>query len=416
MESSAVVISPHQAIIAARTRKEVVYQMLKDNILRAGIDYGKVPGSDKPSLLKPGAERLCAAFGFNPRFETLTAIEDWNAAEPLFFYRIMCRLVHIETGLEVATGIGSCNSREAKYRWRWVTEDDLPSGVNKSALKSKASVTREFAFAVERAETSGPYQKSAVYWKQFRDAIASGMARKIQMPTKRGTSDGWEISSVVYRIPNDDIFSLVNTIDKISCKRALVAATLIGANASEFFTQDIEDLAGFGIESEDDVTEGVLVEIPEPVDEKPAVPKGNGTAAPKTEGDWKQNIGKIYNTVLKSIYGNNTHHMRASIEKLEKEGLLRPGMTVEQALVVIKQRKLAKALAIDDEAGFIYHIGDVVTFIPDLVDVEKPDFAYKVMAIHEDGSLDIYHEPATGEPLSFRVHPQDIKPCDDVPF
>jgi hypothetical protein len=42
-------------------------------------------------------------------------------------------------------------------------------------------------------------------------------------------------------VPNEDIASQVNTINKMAQKRALVAATLIAVNASEFFTQDLED-------------------------------------------------------------------------------------------------------------------------------------------------------------------------------
>ena len=61
-QHSIIVIDPVQAVQAARTRKDVVVQMQKDDILRAGVDFGIVPGSNKPSLLKPGAERLCAAF------------------------------------------------------------------------------------------------------------------------------------------------------------------------------------------------------------------------------------------------------------------------------------------------------------------------------------------------------------------
>ena len=46
----------------------------------------------------------------------------------------------------------------------------------------------------------------------------------------------------VGRIVNDNPADQVNTIDKMAQKRALVAATLIAVNASEFFTQDLEDM------------------------------------------------------------------------------------------------------------------------------------------------------------------------------
>ena len=56
-------------------------------------------------------------------------------------------------------------------------------------------------------------------------------------------STAWEIDvdTTLYRIPNPDAADVVNTIQKMAQKRALVAATLIATSASEFFTQDVED-------------------------------------------------------------------------------------------------------------------------------------------------------------------------------
>lgn len=43
--------------------------------------------------------------------------------------------------------------------------------------------------------------------------------------------------------PNPDIFDQINTIQKMAQKRAFVGAVLIACNASEFFTQDMDDFA-----------------------------------------------------------------------------------------------------------------------------------------------------------------------------
>lgn len=265
-----IIWDPARAVEDARTRKVVVKGMIDAQVLRPGVDYGSVPGTDKPTLLKPGAERLCSAFSLDPRFETITAIERWDGDEPLFFYRIRCSLVHIESGREIATGIGSCNSREARYRWRWVDADKVPGHLSLKDLERRDGTSVEFAFAIEKKETSGKYGKSATYWQVFEDAINDGTARRVQRKTSTGKLlDAFEIGSTQYRIPNDDIFSLVNTIDKMACKRALIAATLIGANASEFFTQDVEDMPGFGL---DDYTPGradvvdAVIEVIDPGD------------------------------------------------------------------------------------------------------------------------------------------------------
>ena len=40
---------------------------IANKMLRAEHDYGKVTGTDKNTLLKPGAEKLCTLFGLTPR-------------------------------------------------------------------------------------------------------------------------------------------------------------------------------------------------------------------------------------------------------------------------------------------------------------------------------------------------------------
>src|ERR1039458_7138039 len=77
---------------------------------------------------------------------------------------------------------------------------------------------------------------------------ANETARPVEKLTRRGNSVAWEIDddTALYRIPNPDVADVVNTIQKMAQKRALVAATLIATSASEFFTQDVEDADSFG--------------------------------------------------------------------------------------------------------------------------------------------------------------------------
>src|SRR4029079_16350667 len=67
--------------------------------------------------------------------------------------------------------------------------------------------------------------------------------------SKFRTGDPAIESQQVGRTLNQDIYDQVNTIQKIAQKRSLVSAALLGVNASEFFTQDMEDLV-FGSEWE----------------------------------------------------------------------------------------------------------------------------------------------------------------------
>lgn len=217
-----------------------------DGILKPGIDYGTVPGTDKDVLLKPGAEKLASFFGLTPDYIELEATEDWigadHAGEPFFSYRYKCDLYKGEH--RVGQGIGSCNSWEKKYRWRWIDETDLPPNLNPDRLMTRKGQLVEFQFAINNAETAGKYGKPQEYWDNFKASIKAGEAQKILKKTAKGQElDAWAIESVSYRVPNEDIFSQVNTIDKMAQKRALVAAILVAANVSELFTQDLEDLS-----------------------------------------------------------------------------------------------------------------------------------------------------------------------------
>lgn len=244
MSNAIVVIDPERALVDAINRRQIVERMRSGNILRTGIDFGVIPGSSKPTLLKPGAERLCSAFGLNPQFELVNCVERWEPDNPLFHYQYRCRLIHIESGREFATGMGSCNSMESKYRWR-KAQRTCPNCGAAAIIKGKA-------------EYGGG-------WLCFKKNGGCG--------AKFADGDQAIEAQAVGNVPNDDVFSLVNTIDKMAQKRALIAATLIGANASEFFTQDVEDLPGFGeivIDAEYTVVDSHTGEIKHPSAAAPA--------------------------------------------------------------------------------------------------------------------------------------------------
>lgn len=245
-------IMPVMQIEQAKQRYQALVELTK-SVLREGIDYGTVPGTEKPSLHKPGAEKLTTFFGLRPEFEVIEKIEDWTGAdhggEPFFYYWFRCSLWRGDQ--KVGEADGSCNSHESKYRWRWVEQTDLPPGVDTALLKCRRGSITEFAFATDKAETSGKYGKPPEYWQQFKDAIENGSAESVFKTTRDGKQyPAWKIDTSVYRIPNEDIATQVNTVLKMAQKRALIAATLITVNASEFFTQDMEDYADEFVEGE----------------------------------------------------------------------------------------------------------------------------------------------------------------------
>ena len=234
----------------AKYASDLVRTLRQEGVLREGPDFGKVPGTDKDTLFKPGAEKLLRAFRLRDQPIQLDAVTVWDMDRPFFYFRYQVDLVEVETGLVVASGIGSCNSMESKYGYRWVADGEVPPHVDKTALRMRGGRISEPQFAIDKAETGGKYGKPTSYWQAFRDAIDNGTAVAVNKPKKDGgTMKAWEIDGPQYAIVNPDIYSLVNTIDKMAFKRALIAATLIGTNASEHFAQDLEDMPGFGYDA-----------------------------------------------------------------------------------------------------------------------------------------------------------------------
>ncbi len=168
------------------------FQRKVQALMIEGHDYGRIEGTDRPTLLKPGAEKIVKLFKCAPRYEVLDQREDFERG--FFYYKFKCELVHLPTGQVVDEGYGSCSTMEGKYRWRWVYENDLPPGVDKNALVSKKF----------KAKRGGQFVK--------------------------------------YRILNDDTYTLQNTVLKMAKKRALVDAALSLGRLSDIFTQDIEDI------------------------------------------------------------------------------------------------------------------------------------------------------------------------------
>ncbi len=189
------------------------YQSMKDfidSVLKKDVDFGVIPGTNKPTLLKPGAEKLAYFFGLKPRFVLVHDIENWDVEPPLFYYHYKCILER--NGEMAGEGEGSCNSREKKYRYRQA-ERVCPTCGKSTIIKGKA-------------EYGGGYVC---------------FAKKGGCGAKFGDNDPAITSQQLGQVENPDVFDLVNTIQKMAQKRAYVAAVLIAVNGSEYFTQDVED-------------------------------------------------------------------------------------------------------------------------------------------------------------------------------
>jgi hypothetical protein len=177
-----------QTAVSIRAQVNLIQEVMQA-VMREGTHYGKIPGTPKPSLWKPGAEVLCATFHIAPSYR----IEDLSGLD-FIRYRVACVGTHQASVIVMGEGMGECSSLEEKYKWR------------------KATSNREF--------TNTPEDRKRIkygYDKQERRE--------------------YEVQQV-----RTECADQANTILKMACKRAQVAMSLNVTAASDIFTQDIEDL------------------------------------------------------------------------------------------------------------------------------------------------------------------------------
>lgn len=86
-----------------------------DEVFEEGIHYGIIPGTTKFSLYKAGAEEVLGLLGLRAFPTPIEIIRKMDKDDPFFYYEMRVDLVHIQSGQIVATGEGSCNSRESQY-------------------------------------------------------------------------------------------------------------------------------------------------------------------------------------------------------------------------------------------------------------------------------------------------------------
>lgn len=196
---------------AKQERDAIIGQLLQEGIDK---DYGIIPGTKKPTLLKPGAEKINDALNLYPAYEPITSVEDFET--PLFFYRYRCILKQRGTDIIVATGVGSCNSREDRFAFRKAARL-CPDCGEEAIIKGKEVFGGGWLCYKAKGGCGSKWRDTDATAKQFEGERVGKDRRDVE-----------------------DIFTDINSIDKMAQKRSLIAATL-NLGFSEQFTQDMED-------------------------------------------------------------------------------------------------------------------------------------------------------------------------------
>lgn len=162
--------------------------------LSDGSDFMVIPGTNKPSLLKPGAEKLLMVAGYGVHIDQIPTTRDGA------MYRC---LITRPAGTQWQCGI--CGDRD---HVTIVGQSEGYAGYDEDRFCQTAAEKRAKAEADERRYAAAD-ERAVRPWK-------------------------WESITEDYRAP-------FNSLMKMAQKRALVGATLIALSASGLFTQDLED-------------------------------------------------------------------------------------------------------------------------------------------------------------------------------
>lgn len=205
---------PTMSVEKAKERFAQLREFVKMYLIE-GEDYGTIPGTAKPTLFKPGADKMCDIFGFSDSYRVISQTIDWERG--LFDYEIECLLTSRRTGLPMRTGLGSCSSFESRY------------------LYSNAKLTCPQCHKATVIKGKAEYGGGWICWKKAGKSDGCG--------AKFSDNDTAITSQPVGKIRHEpqEMADTKNTVLKMARKRALIDAVIAGTRSSGLFTQDIGD-------------------------------------------------------------------------------------------------------------------------------------------------------------------------------
>lgn len=231
------------------------------------VDYGIIPGTKKPTLYQPGAQRIAQYLDLVIVMKMDESIEHWGleGEEPFFAYTARCDLFDRQGNL-LGSNLGHANSLEQRYGRRWLFDWEFDARIPRASLATRPQNAIEPEWAITRKQTQGPYGKPLSYWEAFEYAVERAKeshairtdkkrddydpnfpgypdeAQRTAKEKKDGTKEpAWAMSFKQFQAPNPDIFDLVNTLKRMALKRALVGTVAMLGAVSNRFTMDLDD-------------------------------------------------------------------------------------------------------------------------------------------------------------------------------
>jgi len=177
-------------------KQDILFQIqqiqdIVKSVMQENKHYGVIAGTKNKTLYKAGAELLLQTFRLAPDYEVIESVHEENYIR----YVVKCTIYSISTEKKVSSGLGSCNTHETKYRYKWIPTSKKPNKEEAEKLK---------------AEGKGR-------WKKVNDNFV------------------W-----YEKQDNNEIYDTDNIILKMASKRALIEATEHAIPASDTFTEGFD--------------------------------------------------------------------------------------------------------------------------------------------------------------------------------
>lgn len=155
-------------------------------LMKEGEHYGVIPGlkTDKPSLFKAGAEKICLLFRLNPHYD----IEKTDLEGAHREYMIRCTLYKGDQAW--GAGVGICSTMEKKYRFAYgkphTNIQDNYNTVLKMAKKramvdAVLTATAASDIFTQDIEDIATNQQIEAYRKEVKDIISFGKSHDINL-------------------------------------------------------------------------------------------------------------------------------------------------------------------------------------------------------------------------------------------
>lgn len=113
-DNSAISVIENLNLEAVQTQLRSIesFQSVVSKTLVKEQDYGVISGTEKPTLLKPGAEKILMILGLSSEYSIIDKVENYDNG--FFAYTIQATLY--KNGQLITQGMGSANTRETRYR------------------------------------------------------------------------------------------------------------------------------------------------------------------------------------------------------------------------------------------------------------------------------------------------------------